>query len=52
VLGEEVATLVNDRREAGSNLVVFKVTNLPSGIYLAALQAGEVRLVQRLVLMK
>ena len=52
VIGEEVATLVNERRSAGTYAVMFDATNLPSGIYFSVLQVGEVRQVRRLTLMK
>jgi hypothetical protein len=47
-----VAVLVNERRSAGHHTVVFEAANLPSGVYLAVLHAGEMRHVQRLLLMK
>jgi len=52
LIGEEVATLVNERRSAGAYTVVFDATHLPSGVYFYVMQAGEVRQVRRLVLMK
>ncbi len=52
VIGEEVATLVNGRREAGVYTVSFAPAELPSGVYFYVLQAGETRLVRRLVFMK
>ncbi|MCK6557574.1 S8 family serine peptidase [bacterium] len=52
VIGEEVATLVNGRREAGVYTVSFAPADLPSGIYFYVLQASETRLVRRLVFMK
>ncbi len=52
LIGEEVATLVNERREAGVHHITFAPDNLPSGIYFYVLQAGESRLVRRLTFMK
>jgi hypothetical protein len=52
LIGEEVATLINERRNAGVHSVVFEAANLPSGVYFSVLQAGEVRQVRRLTLMK
>jgi len=52
IIGEEVATLVNQRRQAGNHLAVFDAANLPSGVYFSVLNVGEVKLVRRLVLMK
>jgi len=50
--GAEIATLVDGIRPAGHHTVVFDAKNLPSGVYFAVLQAGEVRQVQRLLLMR
>ncbi len=56
VLGNEVATLVNGRQEAGSYTVPFnsnKVTpSLSSGVYLYRLEAGSFVSTKRLILMK
>jgi hypothetical protein len=52
MVGEEVATLVNAPRPAGVHTVRFEAANLPSGIYFSVLQAGEVRQIRRLILMK
>jgi Secretion system C-terminal sorting domain len=41
VLGNEIATLVNEEKLAGSYEVEFKATTLPSGIYFYKLQAGS-----------
>jgi len=48
--GRLVATLVNGWREAGRHEVAFDGSNLPSGIYLARLAAGDYKTVQKLVL--
>ncbi|RJP77404.1 MAG: T9SS C-terminal target domain-containing protein [Candidatus Zixiibacteriota bacterium] len=50
--GREVATLVNGWEEAGSHEVTFDGTGLAAGIYFAKLEAGEHRVVQKMVLMK
>ncbi len=52
VLGQQVAVLVNEEREAGVHHVNFAPQNLPSGIYLYVLQVGETKLVRRFVFMK
>lgn len=52
LLGEEVATLVNGLKPAGSYYVTFEAQSLPSGVYLYVMQAGETRLTRRFVLMK
>jgi hypothetical protein len=41
VLGNEVASLVNETKTAGSYEVTFDASNLPSGIYLARLSSGN-----------
>jgi hypothetical protein len=50
--GQVVATLVNGEQPAGHHEVSFAAAHLPSGNYFAVLQAGEVKLVRRIVLMK
>jgi len=50
--GQEVATLVNEMRERGNYTVTFDAARLTSGVYFSVLQAGDVRQVRRLVLMK
>ena len=52
MLGEEVAILVNEVRERGNYTVTFYASRLTSGVYFSVLQAGDVRQVRRLVLMK
>lgn len=52
ISGQEVATLVNEVRAAGTHTVTFDASRLTSGVYFSVLQAGEVRQVRRLVFMK
>jgi hypothetical protein len=52
VVGREVATLVNETKEAGSYQVTFNASKLASGVYFYKLQAGSYSSVKKLVLMK
>ncbi|MEX1139754.1 MAG: ice-binding family protein [Bacteroidota bacterium] len=56
MLGNEVATLVNGRQEAGSHTVTFNAglttLNLASGAYLYRLEAGSFVSVRKFILMK
>jgi hypothetical protein len=56
VLGQEVATLVNDRQEAGSYTVSFNTSkgtlSLSSGVYFYRLNAGSFVSTKKLILMK
>jgi hypothetical protein len=40
-LGQEVALLVNERKESGQHQITWNAINVPSGIYFYRLQAGE-----------
>ena len=51
--GKEVATLLrNERKAAGVHAMTFEAQNLPSGIYLYRLQAGEFVETKRMVLIR
>ncbi|OGU68364.1 MAG: hypothetical protein A2499_14935 [Stygiobacter sp. RIFOXYC12_FULL_38_8] len=52
VLGNEVATLVNEFKQAGVYNAKFANSNLSSGIYLYRLQAGNFVSVKRMMLIK
>ena len=52
VLGNEIASLVNEEKPAGEYGVEFNGTNLPSGIYFYKLQAGSFVETKKMVLMK
>lgn len=52
VLGNEVATLVNEFKQAGVYNAKFANANLSSGIYLYRLQAGNFVSVRRMMLIK
>ena len=52
VLGKEVASLVNERKEAGNYSVDFSALNLSSGTYLYRLQAGAFVQTKKMVILK
>ncbi|RJP76851.1 MAG: hypothetical protein C4524_09455 [Candidatus Zixiibacteriota bacterium] len=51
-MGREVAVLVDGFRAAGVHEVTFQAGHLPSGVYLSDLQAGNVHLTSKMVLLK
>ena len=52
LLGEEVATLVNEEKVSGNYTVDFNATNLPSGVYFYQLKAGEYIETKKMILIK
>lgn len=52
MLGQRVATLVNDRKSAGFHEVNFDASNMASGSYIYRLEAGEKVMTQRMMLIK
>jgi hypothetical protein len=52
VLGNEVATLVNEEKPAGEYEVEFDASTLASGMYLYKLQAGGFSSIKKMVMMK
>ena len=52
VLGNEVATLVNEEIPIGSYEVEFDAARLPSGIYFYQLQSGSFVETKKMVLLK
>ena len=52
ILGNEVATLVDEYKPAGSYEVEFNGSNLTSGIYFYRLQTGSLMETKKLVLLK
>jgi hypothetical protein len=52
MLGTEVASLVKERQEAGNYSVEFNATNLPSGMYVYILSAGNFIDTKKLILLK
>ncbi|MCG6914943.1 PQQ-dependent sugar dehydrogenase [bacterium BMS3Abin03] len=52
ILGNKVATLVNEEKPAGIYIVEFDASSLPSGIYFYHLQTGSFISTKKLILMK
>ncbi len=52
LIGQEVATLFDGRKEAGVHDLQFDATNLSSGVYLYRIQAGDLVRVNRMLLAK
>jgi M6 family metalloprotease-like protein len=52
LLGREVATLVNERKDAGTYSVQWNASGFSSGIYFYRLEANEKRDIKKMVLMK
>ncbi len=52
VLGQIVATLVNENQNAGTHTVNFHASNLSSGVYFYSINAGNYSDVKKMVLMK
>jgi hypothetical protein len=52
ILGNEIATLLDEYKQAGTYEVEWNATGLPSGIYFYQLKAGEFIETKKMVLMK
>ena len=52
LLGQEVATLIDEFEPAGFRSVQFNASSLASGIYIYSLQAGEFRAARKLLLIR
>jgi hypothetical protein len=52
LLGRELSTLVDERKDAGSYAVRFEGANLASGVYLYRLTAGQFTQTRKMVIMK
>ena len=51
-LGENVAVLANEELPAGDYTINFNPTDLPSGVYLYSLTAGESIETKKMILLK
>jgi photosystem II stability/assembly factor-like uncharacterized protein len=52
LLGNEIATLVDEEKPAGKYEVEFNASNLPSGVYFYRLQAGSFNKIKKMILIK
>lgn len=52
ILGNEVATLVNEEKSAGSYQIIFDASALSNGVYFYRLQAGNFVETKKMILMK
>ena len=52
VLGNEITTLVNEQKQAGTYRINFDSNNLASGIYIYKIQAGSFTQVKKMILLK
>jgi len=52
LLGQRIETLINKQRPSGSHEVEFTSKDLPSGVYLYRIEAGEYQEVKKMILMK
>ncbi len=52
ILGNEVATLVNEEKAAGEYKVTFDASNFTSGVYLYRLSAGNYTELKKMILLK
>ena len=52
ILGEQVAELVNESKEAGVHTINFNATELNSGLYIYKLTAGSFSAFKKMMLLK
>ncbi|MFZ4619555.1 MAG: lamin tail domain-containing protein [Bacteroidota bacterium] len=52
LLGKTVASLVNERKNAGQYFVEFDAAKLAGGVYLYSMQAGNYRVTKKMILVK
>ena len=51
-IGEEVAVVLNEEKDAGYHKVEFNAASLPSGVYFYQLKAGSFVETKKMILMK
>jgi hypothetical protein len=52
ILGNEVATLMDEEKLAGTYEITWYAENLPSGVYFYQMKAGEYTAVKKMILIK
>ena len=52
ILGKEAAILLDEQKDAGRYEMEFSAADLPSGIYLCRLKAGEFEQIRKIILLK
>ena len=52
ILGKHIETLVNETKDAGSYIVEYNASALPSGLYFYKLEAGNFSEVKKMILIK
>ena len=52
VLGQEVASLIDEKQAAGNHQVVWRADNLSSGVYFYRLESGHIRIIKKCLLVK
>jgi hypothetical protein len=52
ILGEEISTIVNEKKGAGNYNIYFNGIGLPSGIYFYRIQAGDFSETRKMILLK
>jgi hypothetical protein len=52
VIGMEVATILNERRQAGTHSIEFNASNLSSGIYFYKIVSGKYSEIKKMILLK
>lgn len=52
VLGEKIATLVNERKKAGKYSVTFDAGNIAGGVYFCRMKAGYLHFTRKIILLR
>jgi flagellar hook assembly protein FlgD len=52
IIGNEIVTLVNEEKPVGTYDLTWDASNLPSGVYLYQLTAGDFIQTKKMILMK